>query len=93
MMTPLCISIFTLILKIDIQIPYSKCLGKMSTLMYYIHIMIYYHWLGRYSGLFADKTEFVRDLHGFIYVYVFTTWIAFVIYLISKKVKILRKFF
>ena len=92
-MTLLCISIFTLILKIDIQIPYSKCLGKMSTLMYYIHIMIYYHWLGRYSGLFADKTEFVRDLHGFIYVYVFTTWIAFVIYLISKKVKILRKFF
>lgn len=92
-MVPLCISIFTLLIKLDIKIPYSSCLGKLSTLMYYIHIMIAYHWLSFYSGLFADKSELVKDIHELVYVYVFATWIALIIYLISKKVKILRKLF
>ena len=92
-MVPLCISIFTLLIKLDIKIPYSSCLGKLSTLMYYIHIMIAYNWLRFYSGLIADKSELVKDIHELVYVYVFATWIALIIYLISKKVKILRKLF
>lgn len=55
--------------------------------------MIAYHWLSFYSGLFADKSELVKDIHELVYVYVFATWIALIIYLISKKVKILRKLF
>ena len=91
--TPLCISIFTLLLRINIKVSYANCLGKISALMYYIHIMIYYHWSGFYSGLFINKSELVKDLHGFLYVYVFTTWLSFIIYLLSRKVKILRKLF
>ena len=66
-MTPLCISIFTLILKIDIQIPYSNCLGKMSTLMYFIHIIIGWDATRVYLRIKQNLLEIYMDLFMYMF--------------------------
>ena len=78
---------------IKITIPYARCLGSMSGLMYYIHILFYNYWVQHYASLYYGIGEFKLDLHAFCYVYIFTTWLAFLIYLLSKKVTFLRNFF
>ena len=78
---------------IKITIPYARCLGSMSGLMYYIHILFYNYWVQHYASLYYGIGEFKLDLHAFFYVYIFTTWLAFLIYLLSKKATFLRYFF
>lgn len=90
---PLGIAVCTLLLRMDAKIPYAGCLGKLSALMYYIHILFCLYWQKNYSGIYASDSELVRGLHSFAYVFVFTTWAAFILYLISRKVKFLRKLF
>ena len=90
---PLCVSVFTLILKINIKVPYARCLGKLSALLYYIHILFYYYWVNTYSPVYEAYPESTKDFHTFFYTFICASWVSFIIYLLSKKVPILKSLF
>lgn len=88
---PLVISILAIVCRYGNKFEWdnSIVLGKMSALIYYIHIMFVYFFSSRYIYTYPDNLK-LGYIHEFFYVFIMTTWVAYVIYCISLRIKFLK---
>ena len=88
---PVVVSLFILVMKIDIVIPYSEYFRKTSSLIYYLHILFVCFYTSKYYSIWTGVAE--ANLHRFLYVFILSTWLATVVYLLSRKYDFLKNLF
>lgn len=74
------------------KIPYSILLKKLSSLIYLVHILFWIYWSKMYAGSFVVGSWYY-NLDRFFYVISSTVLVSLIIIIISKKIKILRRFY
>lgn len=84
--------VFSCFLELKWEIPNSRLLKRLSSLIYLVHILFWIYWSKVYAGLFEPMTWYY-SLDRMFYIISATVFVSLIIIVVSNKVKILRRFY